>query len=120
MAAASAAAWVAADWQCINCGGGLEMVMVPRGTAVWAPYHGLEYQHMGGHPSNWKKRPNRGQPTPPVTESQAEAHMESQATPHGEFPKAKAKTKAKAKQAPKAKAKPKAQAKPKAKTKAKA
>jgi hypothetical protein len=49
--------WDASQWQKINVGGGIEDVMVPKGTPVWAGYEGEEWRHPGiGKPRDWQQR----------------------------------------------------------------
>ena len=49
--------WDASQWQKINVGGGIEDVMVPKGTPVWAGYEGEEWRHPGiGQRRDWQQR----------------------------------------------------------------
>ena len=49
--------WDPSQWQQINVGGGIECVMVPKGTPVWTGYKDEEWRHPGiGQPRDWQQR----------------------------------------------------------------
>ena len=49
--------WDPSQWQQINVGGGIERVMVPKGTPVWTGYQDEEWRHPGiGQPTDWQQQ----------------------------------------------------------------